>query len=644
MPANPAFRLHPHAPSILVLIAGLLATWFAYAPGMGGSLHFDDPHNLQGLATVHDPASALQFLATGTAGPLGRPLALASFVPQAYAWPSETDVFLRTNILIHLLNGALLTWFFYLLGIAREKTEREAAIVAAGAAAIWMLMPLLASSSLLIVQRMTTLSASFMLLGAVGYLYARRAVDRRPFLALCGMTLAVGLGAALGALAKENGALLFLFILAIEATLLDRPSSVSRPMWRAWFIVVLIMPLAALLVFLASVVPYAENTVLIRDFTGLERVITQAGILWKYLYLAFLPNIPSLGPFHDDYPVQRSLLDLATLVSIGGWLVIISAAIVLRRRAPIFTFAVSWFLLGHLLESTTFGLELYYEHRNYMPLAGPVYALVASLARIEKQWRRIAAISAVAYTGMLGAVLFSTTSLWGSPVLAAEMWYLHKPHSLRALQYVAGGLAQQGKLFGSRKVLFQYLEENPEADGVRLQALVISCGLGPESDHGDVVRELQLKLASTHFNFSTVEAFRQLDRLVRQDRCPGIDNMAVYKLGQSLLDNPRFHSPVVRHNIHATLAMIGIDQRDFGRTMMHMEEALRAVYNTETLFFTVGILNSAGRYDISKQLLTDARDRDPPQHPIRALQWQQELERIDRGLLMLERQAQGPSS
>ena len=644
MPANPAFRLHPHVLSVLVLIAGLSATWLAYAPGMGGSLHFDDPHNLQGLGTVHDSTSAFRFLATGTAGPLGRPLALASFIPQAYAWPNATDVFLRTNILIHLLNGVLLTWFLYLLGIARRQTEREAALIAAGAGAIWMLMPLLASSSLLIVQRMTTLSAVFMLLGAVGYLYARLALDRRPLWALCGMTLAIGFGATLGALAKENGALLFLFILAIEATLLDRPSSVSRGLWRGWFVVVLVMPLAALLYFLASVVPYSANTVLMRDFTGLERVMTQAGILWKYLYLAFLPNVPSLGPFHDDYQVQRSLLNLLTLVSVGGWLAVISAAIVLRRRAPLFTFAVCWFLLGHLLESTTVGLELYYEHRNYMPLIGPVYALVASLAQIEQKWRRIAAVGAVAYSVMIGAVLFSTTSLWGSPALAAEMWYLHKPHSLRAAQYLAGELARQGDPFGSRKILLRYLESNPDAHGVRLQALVMSCQLAPESDHSDVVQELQYELAITDFSFSTVEALRQLDRLVRQDRCPSIDDKAVYTLGQSLLQNQKFNAPIVRHNIHVALAMIGIDRGDLGLTMAHMEEALRTFHSPETLLLTVGILNSAGQYDMSTELLMDARNRRPPRHPMRALQWEQELERIESVILMLQQQAQGPRS
>ena len=419
---------------MLILFAGLLATWFAYAPGLSGSLQFDDYHNLEGLTTVNDPASALRFIADGVAGPLGRPLALASFVPQAYAWPNAPEVFLRTNILIHLLNGALVAWFLYLVGRARRQREQHAAVVAAGASVIWMLMPLLASSSLLIVQRMTTLSALLMLLGMVGYMCARRAIGRRPLLALAGMTLALGSGALLGALAKENGILIFVFILATELALLDRPLNISRSAWRAWFGLVLVAPLVLLSLYLMSLLPYSQETVLRRGFSGFERLITQAEILWQYLYLAFFPNVPSLGPFHDDYQIQRSLLSGTSLLSVGAWLLTIVAAVMLRRKAPLFTFAVAWYLLGHLLESTTISLELYFEHRNYLPLVGPAYALVASLAQLARTWRRIAVIGAIAYAGILGSVLLSTTSLWGSPALAAEMWHIYKPQSIRAVQ------------------------------------------------------------------------------------------------------------------------------------------------------------------------------------------------------------------
>jgi protein O-mannosyl-transferase len=637
MPAEPASRFHPHALAAAILVVALLATWFAYAPGMGGSTHFDDQSSLGQLRSVTDSATAFRFVTGGSAGPLGRPLALASFVPQAYAWPASTEVLLRTNILIHLLNGVLVTWFLYLLGRSRKQMERQAALIGVGAGAIWMLMPLLASSSLFIVQRMTTLSALFMLLGAVGYLYARNVIDRRPIAALCGMTLALGAGATLGVLAKENGALLFLLVLAAEYTLLDPPSNVSRRLWRTWFSVVLVAPLVVLLVYLASALPYPESVVLRRDFTGLERLITQAEILWKYLYLAFLPNIPSLGPFHDDYAVQRNLLNPVTLLSVGGWIAAVFAAVGLRHKAPLFSFAVAWYVLGHLLESTTLSLELYFEHRNYLPLIGPVYALVASVFSLGLQWRRIAILSITAYSFILGGILYSTTSLWGWPLIAAEMWQIYKPQSKRANVYLAQALEKDYDPYTARRVLQTYLNDNPDAYGVRLYILGISCRLEPDADHGATIRSLKEELTSARFSYFVMNSFAQLTDLVREGRCPGIDDRELYELGDSILANPRFNLPIVHHNVHVLMSRITLENREFEKTMIHIEKALESKYVPETLYLAVGILNLGGRDDLARIFIGEALDRDPPSHPLRALQWKRERAQLAAVLKAIER-------
>ena len=636
MPATMGYRRNSQTFAIMILVVGLTAAWFAYAPGLGGTTMFDDQSNLSRLKNIQDAEGALGFIVAGTAGPLGRPIALASFVPQAYAWPDSPEVFLRTNILIHLANGALVTWFLYLLGRAREKTEQQAALTAAVAGVIWMLTPLLASSSLLIVQRMTTLAAMFMLLGAIGYMYARRTAERSPARALCGMSIALCVGAMLAMFTKENGVLLFLYILAAEVTLLNRPLTVSRRLWRIWFSIFLITPLAGLSIYLATALPYPETVILRRDFDGFERLITQAEILWRYLYLAFLPNLPSLGPFHDHFPIRRSILEIGALLSTSAWLVLITAAVALRRRVPLFSFAVAWYLLGHLLESTTLGLELYYEHRNYLPLVGPVYAVIASLMQLEKRWRRLAGVGMLAYASLLGGVLFTTTSLWGSPTLAAEIWQLYNPESLRATQHLAAELERDDYSTASRRLLTRYAEANPQMHGVHLQILVISCQIAPTTDHSEAVSSLEEQLPATKFDSSVLAAFEQLYSLVKKDQCGGVDNSAVYRIGQALLQNPRFNSSNSKHNIHAIMASIGIDQRNFDLAVTHMEQALTADHNSRTLLLAIRLLNSGGRYDKSWELLTEAKTRPLPRHPFRAAQWEKELDRIESALLSLD--------
>src|SRR5690606_8942634 len=145
-----------------------------------GSIHFDDPHNLGGLTRVVDWPSALDFIASGRAGPTGRPLALATFAAQAYAWPHSPETFLYTNVCLHLLNGVLVAWFLYLLLGAARHDSKTAALTATTAAGLWMVTPLLASTSLMIVQRMALLSAPLTFAALVAYLYCRALPARRP--------------------------------------------------------------------------------------------------------------------------------------------------------------------------------------------------------------------------------------------------------------------------------------------------------------------------------------------------------------------------------------------------------------------------------------------------------------------------------
>lgn len=181
-----------------LLWSGILAiAWFAYAPALGGVFLLDDVSNLAGLAGVDDWSSATNFALSGDAGPLGRPLALVTFLPQAAAWERTAAPFLTANILLHLGNACLVLWMLYKLSSARLENAGNRTYIAIAASAIWLLMPLLASSSLMIIQRMTTLSAAFVLLGLIGYLTARRSIDDRPKLALIGMSAALAGGTLL---------------------------------------------------------------------------------------------------------------------------------------------------------------------------------------------------------------------------------------------------------------------------------------------------------------------------------------------------------------------------------------------------------------------------------------------------------------
>ena len=47
-------------------------------------------------------------------------------------------------------------------------------------------------------------------------------------------------------------------------------------------------------------------------------------------------------------------------------------------------YGILFFLAGHALESSIFPLEIYFEHRNYLPAVGLALALVSGLMQLER--------------------------------------------------------------------------------------------------------------------------------------------------------------------------------------------------------------------------------------------------------------------
>lgn len=622
-----------HTAQGLTLLLILAAIAAIYWPALSGSLQFDDKQNLGRLSAITDINSALQFIFSGFAGPLGRPLTLASFSLQAYAWPDYPEVFLRTNILLHVLNGALLAWCLLWLGRLRGTPPHEANWVAIAGTALWLTIPLLAFSSLFIVQRMTTLSGTFMLLGLLGYLAARSRLDKQPKRALTGMSASLGIGTLLAVLSKENGALLPVLMLVIEGTLLRAQLFKASIITRAWGSLFLVLPLLAILGFMATQVPYSEHMALRREFTAEQRLWSQAGILWQYLLHAFVPSPAQLVPFHDHLKASPSLFQPSTLLSIAAWVVVVAVAFCFRQRLPLLAFAVFWYLGAHLLESTVLGLELYFAHRNYIALIGPIYALVASVWAIKAPLAKMARALLLVYTLVLAASLYNFTTLWGQPALAAEMWAIHRPESIRANQNLAAQLHQDGWHRAALKVLTETYAVDPEhRAGAGIQALTLACAMHPELDHSEGVNALITHIKTASFDADLHQKLLELQRLLLKEPCVGVGLETVERLTLSAMDNPAYASSgQVMHNLHAVLTELAIAQQDFGKTMTHIEASLRIMPSLEDLHLALRVLTDAGRADLG-QALIDMTRANMPTHPIQRLNWQRQLELFERQL------------
>jgi tetratricopeptide (TPR) repeat protein len=522
--------------ALLGLLAGAAAL---FCFGLPGNFVLDDYANLYGLDKIAGSAfkAALYILDAPTGFP-GRPLSYLSFALQYSSWPRDPAAFKLVNIALHLLNGvAIWAVLDRTLRLRGESSFRWLPLIAAG---VWLVHPIQVSTVLYVVQRMTELSTLFTLLALFAYLHGRAlAVNGTARRAYVWMTASVVLGTGLATLAKENGALLPLFILVLEATLLG---SVLRPRgWKLWAALVLVLPLLALGAYIATG-PGSPAAYATRPFDLAQRLYTEATVLWEYVWKMAFPRPRSLGLYFDDHPVAAApWSSLMSAAAIAAWIAALAAAILLRAKLPYLSFAILWFLAGHLLESTIIPLELYFEHRNYLPLLGPAVGLAWAARWL---WTNASAANTrVAYGALGAAALFALSGVtwieartWADPVKQLVVWAQEHPESLRA-QYELGNTYVYGKQYKQAEEVFARAEaRNPGDAQFALTRVTLACATSEVAlpDKSEVTRTI----AASPVRPGTINLFDSIVQSLEDDRCSRIDAAYAMGLADAFLANP----------------------------------------------------------------------------------------------------------
>jgi len=104
-----------------------------------------------------------------------------------------------------------------------------------------------------------------------------------------------------------------------------------------------------------------------RPYTMWERLITQPIILSRYIFLLLVPVADYLTLDSNIFASRGLLSPPITIVANFFIFSVITLSIYFSRRYPLVCFAIIFYFINHLVESTIIGLELYFEHRNYLP-------------------------------------------------------------------------------------------------------------------------------------------------------------------------------------------------------------------------------------------------------------------------------------
>ncbi len=364
---------------------------------------------------------------------LWRPLPCLSFALNWYMGKDDPFGYHVVNLAGHVLTA----WMLYLLvfqllsilmsksmtGAGEKKNNdfgSEVASVALLAAVLWAANPVQTQAVTYIVQRMAMMAALFYLLGMYAYVKARTSqtlTRRLMFAGFCFLSFLGGIGS------KENAILLPASLLLVEWIFFQKGSLAFFLRPKALLTGTIVVIASLLTIYLSIGIPfdYISDGYEARSFTLMERVLTQPRIILGYLSLIFLPLPDRLSIVHDVI-LSTSLVEpwttLPAIIIIFG---AITGAIFYARRYPLVCFAVLFYFLNHMVESSILPLELVFEHRNYLPSAFLFLPVAAGffmvLERLQKsKTGRAACIGTmICALVILGVYTYERNKAWATP-------------------------------------------------------------------------------------------------------------------------------------------------------------------------------------------------------------------------------------
>ncbi len=383
-------------------------------------------------------------------GALYRPVANLSFALNWYVGQDNTLGYHVVNLLIHILTALLLYQTIFLLfqtpNLGRYS-GKDAYFIALLSTVLWAINPIQIQAVTYIVQRMASMAAMFYIWALFWYIKFRLSEtipNRRLNFLLCVLCYILAVGS------KENAAILPLSILTVEFIFFPKTADKFSKNTRR----ILIGLSCAIGLFSIYYIihhgylAYLFKPIGSRPYTLYERLLTEPGIVLFYLSLIFYPLAQRFSVDHDISIAGSLFSSWTTLASILTIVILILFALAQIRKRPILSFAILFFFINHLIESTIIPLELIFEHRNYLPsmfLFMPVAAGILYLLKFYSKRNRVIHAAIILFIPLL-----LITTGWNT-YLRNSVWASEKSLWLDAVQKApntARAYAKLGELAG----------------------------------------------------------------------------------------------------------------------------------------------------------------------------------------------------
>ena len=477
------------------LLPGLI--FLIYSNSLNASWHLDDYQSILKDTHIHlrelTPDSLWYAVDAYLKHPReSRPLSRLTFALNWFFGQQSPIGYHIVNISIHALAAIFL--FLTICGLAQSPNlsafhHRNRYTIALLATVLWATNPIQTQAVTYIVQRMAQLAAMFYVLGLYLYIKGRSSdipAKRMFFFIGCFLSACCSMAS------KENGATFPIALLLVEFWFFqDLTQKKERTIFFSITICVALVIAGLCVMLFFNGDPRKLFDYNFRYFTPIERLLTEPRIVLYYLSQIFYP-VPTRLSIEHDISLSVSLFSpwttLPAILLIGT---LIGLALYNITKRPVLSFSILFFFLNHVIESTIIGLELIFEHRNYLPsffLFLPVSIWVSDFLEIHRNKNRFifnaTVVGMVVIVAGFGAGTYirnfawqSEKSLWEDAVAKApnsgRAW-----HNLALSHYATTGQIEKAMVLYRRALK---LEKN----NVQQESIILSNMAAVHYHHGD---------------------------------------------------------------------------------------------------------------------------------------------------------------
>ena len=447
---------------LLIVVVALIA----YASTFSVPFIFDDETSIVRNEVIHNLNNFLTNRSGYDSMP-NRYVAYLSFALNYYVGGMNVVGYHVVNLVIHIANGLLvyalvgltLKTPFFVQGShsdtlrSNEPTRRSSLamhhLLPLFAALLFICHPIQTQAVTYIVQRITSLATLFFLASLVLHVRWRLAGESGASLLsrqVFPFWLLSFVSAVLAMKTKEIAFTLPPAVLLYEFCFFGRPTPRKLAETTPLFLTALIIPSTMLTLHkpIGQIISdVSKATVESSELSRWEYLFTQFSVITTYLRLLLLPVSQNLD---YDYPINITLLELRTFLSLALLLALLGLALYLLNKSrleikgctydrgtsklnkSVFTrhcsrlaaFGIFWFFLTLSVESSVVPItDVIFEHRLYLPSVGfflmvssLMYLVALNLPRSGRPAQMAVALIIILFTG----ATFARNSVWRSEI------------------------------------------------------------------------------------------------------------------------------------------------------------------------------------------------------------------------------------